>query len=183
VLRKAPLHPHPDAPSPDIKIGTYCHVTPQGLAQIGFVLSGAIDQIELPDAVPEPQRRDGLWCHTCFEAFFRNENDDRYHELNFAPNGDWAAYRFTDYRAGMANDPDASAPELRIEVNDFGRVYWVRFSAPWLLDPRPFAVGLTAVIVDRSGQTSYWAIAHPPGKPDFHHRDCFARILPAPSGA
>ena len=26
---------------------------------------------------------------------------------------------------------------------------------------------------------SYWALAHPPGKPDFHHPDCFALELPA----
>jgi len=34
--------------------------------------------------------------------------------------------------------------------------------------------GLSAVIEDISGGTSYWALAHPPGKPDFHHADGFA---------
>ena len=35
-------------------------------------------------------------------------------------------------------------------------------------------LGLSAVIEETSGRKSYWALAHPPGKPDFHHADCFA---------
>jgi hypothetical protein len=35
-------------------------------------------------------------------------------------------------------------------------------------------LGLSALIEDKSGGTSYWALAHPPGKPDFHHADSFA---------
>jgi hypothetical protein len=41
----------------------------------------------------------------------------------------------------------------------------------------PWRVGLSAVIEDTSGRKSYWALAHPPGKPDFHHEDCFAHEL------
>jgi hypothetical protein len=33
---------------------------------------------------------------------------------------------------------------------------------------------LAAVIDETSGHKSYWALAHPPGKADFHHSDCFA---------
>jgi hypothetical protein len=35
------------------------------------------------------------------------------------------------------------------------------------------------VIEETNGRKSYWALAHPPGKPDFHHSDCFALGLPA----
>jgi hypothetical protein len=35
-------------------------------------------------------------------------------------------------------------------------------------------IGLAAVIEDTSGHKSYWALAHPPGKADFHHSDSFA---------
>ena len=34
--------------------------------------------------------------------------------------------------------------------------------------------GLSAVIEDPNGVLSYWALRHPPGKPDFHHPDTFA---------
>jgi hypothetical protein len=35
-------------------------------------------------------------------------------------------------------------------------------------------LGLSALIEDTGGHKSYWALAHPPGKPDFHHADSFA---------
>ena len=41
------------------------------------------------------------------------------------------------------------------------------------------ALGLSAVIEEADGNVSYWALAHPPGKPDFHHSDCLALELPA----
>ena len=44
----------------------------------------------------------------------------------------------------------------------------------------PLRLGLSAVIEETDGTKSYWALAHPPGKPDFHHKDCFALTLPAP---
>ena len=43
-------------------------------------------------------------------------------------------------------------------------------------------IGLSAIIEETDGAKSYWALAHPPGKPDFHHPTCFAATL-APPGA
>jgi hypothetical protein len=39
-------------------------------------------------------------------------------------------------------------------------------------------VGLSAVIEETSGRRSYWALAHPSGKPDFHHSDSFTLEVP-----
>src|ERR1700731_13306 len=39
---------------------------------------------------------------------------------------------------------------------------------------RAWRIGLAAVIEETSGHKSYWALAHPPGKADFHHSDSFA---------
>jgi hypothetical protein len=39
---------------------------------------------------------------------------------------------------------------------------------------RSWRLGLSAVIEDANGGMSYWALTHPPGKPDFHHADAFA---------
>ena len=39
------------------------------------------------------------------------------------------------------------------------------------------ALALSAVIEDVDGTLTYWAIIHPAGKPDFHHRQSFAREL------
>jgi hypothetical protein len=52
-----------------------------------------------------------------------------------------------------------------------------------LEDPRlqhdtAWLAGLCAVIEEADGTISYWALAHPPGAPDFHHPDCFVLELP-----
>ena len=36
---------------------------------------------------------------------------------------------------------------------------------------------VSAVIEETDGTRSFWSLAHPPGKPDFHHRDSFALEL------
>jgi hypothetical protein len=33
------------------------------------------------------------------------------------------------------------------------------------------------VVEDEAGAFAYWALKHPPGKPDFHHPDAFALVL------
>ena len=44
---------------------------------------------------------------------------------------------------------------------------------------RAAKLNLAAVIEERDGTKSYWAIAHPPGdRPNFHHPACFAATLP-----
>ena len=42
------------------------------------------------------------------------------------------------------------------------------------------AMGLSAILEEQGGTISYWALAHPAGKPDFHDAACFAVALPAP---
>jgi hypothetical protein len=37
----------------------------------------------------------------------------------------------------------------------------------------PLHLGLSAVLEETNCRKSYWALAHPPGKVDFHHSDCF----------
>ena len=39
-------------------------------------------------------------------------------------------------------------------------------------------IGLSAIIEDRAGTRSFWALAHPSGAPDFHDVACFAADLP-----
>jgi hypothetical protein len=41
------------------------------------------------------------------------------------------------------------------------------------------AMGLAAVLEEQGGVVSYWALAHPAGKPDFHAAACFAAELAA----
>ncbi len=122
-------------------------------------------------------RADGLWQTTCFELFVRPSDAQAYCEFNFSPSERWAAYDFSGYREGMAEramprDPDCTLRRGRdIAIFDAA----IPLAA---LPPQPWHYGLTAVIEEQEGTKSYWAIAHPEGKPDFHHPTCFAATLP-----
>ena len=68
----------------------------------------------------------------------------------------------------------------RIDVQSAPALYFARHVDLWNLPAmRRRRLGLSAVIEETSGRKSYWALAHPPGKADFHHSDCFALELPA----
>jgi hypothetical protein len=45
------------------------------------------------------------------------------------------------------------------------------------------AANFCAVIEEEGGALSYWALAHPADKPDFHDPACFTATLPAPGNA
>ncbi len=140
-----------------------------------YVVTGRTSDLRLPPVVA-PARTGGLWRHTCFEAFVRASPGAAYYEFNFAPSTQWAAYRFSGYRRGMSIADGIASP--RIDVRSDGGCYELRASLA--LDPPGDAawhVGLSAVIEETGGGLSYWALAHPPGEPDFHHSDCFALEL------
>ena len=167
---------HPDMPSTSVRAidVEVIAIGPRDVS-LEYRLTGASRLV-----VPEsrlPVRTDGLWQATCFELFLGGE-DERYLEFNFSPSGQWAAYSFDGYRAGMCDLPLAIPPRIRVLSLDDGLIVQVDF------DPGAFAkqmswAGLAAVIAETDGTRSYWALAHPPGQPDFHHPDCFALELPA----
>ncbi len=142
---------------------------------------GGGEHLLLP-ARKAPACRDELWRTTCFELFLRAGEDDAYLEFNFSPSTEWAAYHFHGYREGMAGWPCAVAPVVKWENEPGGFAVQVDLNLGGMA-PAPLRVGLSAVIEERDGTRSYWALAHPPGKPDFHHPACFALELPAPSSA
>ena len=175
------LKPHPDTPSDAVtKLEVSVHrVGPRGLA-LGYIVEGDPDRILLPHAASSV-RADDLWRHTCFEAFVRAESGSAYFEFNLSPSTEWAAYRFDDYRAGMAAAFDAEIGPLdsRTEAGAYLLTAHLDLEQLSSLSPNaPWRLGLSAVIEETNGRKSYWALAHPPGKPDFHHRDSFAATLP-----
>lgn len=140
-----------------------------------FTLTGDTSALRLPAPAP-PARTDDLWRHTCFEAMVAAPSG--YRELNLAPSGAWAAYSFEAYRQGMT-PLDVAAPEITVS-HAAGRLeLTARLSLDAAVAALPvWRLGLSAVIEDTSGRITYWALAHPPGRPDFHHADCFALELP-----
>ncbi|MFP3945015.1 MAG: DOMON-like domain-containing protein [Alphaproteobacteria bacterium] len=151
-----------------------------GLA-LSFAVTGATGGLRLPPPAA-PERTDGLWQQTCFEAFLREPAGDAYYEFNLAPSTQWAAYAFDGYREGMRAAKGFGAPDIQIRCGGGGFELRALLDLDGLPDFVPQAacrLGLSAVIEETDGSKSYWALAHPPGQPDFHHSDCFALELPA----
>jgi len=172
---------HPDCPpSPIREIRVDAVRLADGRLSFVYGAAGDIGRARIPAAAAS-ERTDGLWRHTCFEAFVRPADGEAYFEFNFAPSGQWAAYRFDSRRGGRANLP-IEAPAVRTAESgeSLGLVASVALGAlPELLPWGNWRIGLAAVIEASDGGLSYWALRHPPGPPDFHHRDCFAAELPA----
>jgi hypothetical protein len=121
-----------------------------------------------------------LWRHTCFEAFVRAPVGSVYYEFNFAPSTQWAAYRFGSYRSGMFVAIDVGVPIIEVQSSPDR----CTLQATLALDRLPalprhagWRLGLSAVVEEAEHHLSYWALMHPPGKPDFHHADCFVHEL------
>ena len=147
-----------------------------GLLELRYLVTGAVDALLLP-AFAEPRRGDELWQHSCFEAFIREPDVGSYLELNFAPSGEWAAYRFDRYRGGRS---DLEPAPVRFETRLGEGCYELR--SAFLLDlpaQAPWQLNITTIMEEASGRKSYWALAHPPGKADFHHDAGFVLHLPA----
>lgn len=130
-----------------------------------------------------PARADGLWKTTCFELFLRPSGQSTYFEFNFSPSSEWAVYRFADVRTGMRDLDLPSAPEIFLDASDSHFALEVTLALPDQLQGAGFDAGISAVIEDVNGTKSYWALAHPPGAPDFHAPDCFVAQLPPQVGA
>ena len=153
-----------------------------GSLTLRFRLEADLARLKVPSrlkALLRGRRADGLWRHTCFEAFIATPGSEAYCELNFSPSGEWAAYAFTGYRAGMTVLELPAAPEA----------HWVRSAGSLELavvlepptffpDRGPLRLAASAVLEDQSGTIAYWALRHPAGPPDFHHPESFAWLIP-----
>lgn len=180
------LKPHPRTPGEFVQ-GIEAGVALDcGELRFFYRLDGDRRRIRLPSASGEG-RTDGLWQHTCFEAFVRIEDAPQYLELNFAPSGQWAAYRFEGYREGM-RPLELEPPRIRVRGGGERAPEGIR-SGPLDLDARVrlpllagaagrrLRLGLCAVVEDDAGGLSYWALQHAPGRPDFHHPQALALEL------
>ncbi len=174
-----PLICHPDTPPSCVSA---VHVELIGSAPFDELMLrfSIFDGQDVVVPVPaSPGRTDGLWNTTCFELFVKPCGSTSYVEFNASPSGQWAAYNFDDYREGMKDQSLAVAPNIE-SVEETGKTLCydvdVDFSE---IPPGAVHLALSAVIEETGGTKSYWALAHPPGAPDFHHPDCFVLTLPA----
>lgn len=171
-----PLICHPNYLSLAPQIAISCAVTStaeQGLL-LRYQVTGELETVKLPlPTTPAP--KDGLWEHTCVEAFIAAQGEPSYHEFNLAPSGLWAAYAFDAYRERRPwTTPDA--PHSRIYRDHAALILELELPASALPDyPNALAldIGVTAVLETQTGTLSYWALHHPAAHADFHLRAGF----------
>ncbi len=158
------LFPHPASPPAAVSAVTVSASIRRGMSDFVYRVDGPALLAEAGG----PGRGAELWKHSCFELFVMPGEGPGYCEFNFAPSRQWAAYRFSGYRAGMA-DLEIPAPAIE-RLADGVRV---RIDLGGLPDGA-WRVGISAVIEEAGGRLSYWALAHPEGRADFHDPACFA---------
>jgi hypothetical protein len=160
---------HPSSPTDAVRaVGARVARALDGMLALTYWIEGDLSRIQLPP--PRPTRRaDGLWRHTCLEAFIAPDSGSSYLELNFSPSGEWASYTFSDYRAGMAEAENIEAPTILLSRSEGCLSVDVSVCLSGLCGGAAARLGLAAIIEGSGGDLSYWALAHPPGKPDFHH--------------
>ena len=140
--------------------------------RVRFALEGDLGRVRIPEPRPPAIVR-GLWQHTCCEIFVARAGAPAYHEFNLSPSGEWAAHAFARYRDGaMLADP-ALDPRIAVRRGPDS----LELEAVIASTGEALQLGLAAVIEAADGALSYWALRHPPGEPDFHHRDAFAFAL------
>jgi len=166
------LHPFPDQDSGGVSIQGAIERTTQTIA-LSFLLQGTMDDLVLPSTT-EQTRCDNLWQATCLEMFWAEEGAKNYWELNLAPTGAWNVYAFSDYRTGMRQEERVAAPAIATTRTPES------FSLNAELDiaslhaaNAPLRVGVSAILAHRDARLSYWALAHPEAKPNFHAPQSF----------
>jgi hypothetical protein len=170
LLPRHPLSPHSTSPPAPVRELSVSAARDGSHLRFSYRLTGDLAALLLAEP-RTPARADGLWRHTCFEAFVGRAASTEYVEYNFSPSGEWAAYHFSGYRADM--QPLESAPP-RLVIHRSSDTFELMGSVDirWL-SQSPGHLGLTAVIEDRAGGLSYWALKHPADKPDFHDANGF----------
>jgi hypothetical protein len=178
-----PLLVHASAPAAVRAVaGTISRAGPGQLAA-RWRLEADLTALRIPDSGPVCFAV-GLWEHTCFELFARTPGSSPYFEFNVSPSRSWAAFAFSDYRVGRIALADLAPPCISVSAAAGVLTVAGRITLPPALAgtaPPALELALAAVIEDATGTLSYWALAHPGPRPDFHHPDGFVARLDRPA--
>ena len=180
VVSAVTLVRHPESRGGAVRsVGARVRKERGGTLAITYSIEGNLLRVRVPPP-RAPRIAHGLWQHTCCECFVALKGTPEYHEFNFAPSGEWAAHAFTKYRDGAPLANEALNPRITVRSDAQRLDLDVSISLDRLSSMHPRAtlvLALAAVIEEEDAVLSYWALKHPAGKPDFHHRDSFALEL------
>ncbi len=172
------LVPFPDVHIPEIAISGKI-ARQKNTLSVYFSITGKTEQILFPEPTAHAARKDDLWKATCFEFFIAIPHKPFYWEFNMSPSGDWNIYHMDAYRRvgfreetriqrlpfSVRKKPGYISLESSVELSSI------------ISTEHPIEVGITSVIHGNDGQETYWALAHPNPRPDFHLRESFILLL------
>lgn len=170
---------HPDFPAEAIEaVEVEISFDENRALVLNYSVLGEISALELLEQT-DAKRIDYLWQKTCFEVFIGAAGEKSYLEFNLSPSTEWAVYAFEDHRRGMRNpelvtDPKIFLSELSAKYSLVAKLDLRELPG---MDSKSLDLAATAVIEEKNGRKSLWALAHPSGNPDFHNRDCFVHQL------
>lgn len=164
------LEPHPQSQVAAIERICVGYVLRSAVWKLAFEVFGDIPALDLPD-MHRVKPGEDLWQNSCFELFVAQSNHS-YREFNFAPDGRYAAMDFSGYRQKrgvLRQELVAKAESWRSDKRYRLDVELAEAARPDM----PTHAGLSAIVQDKAGHTSWWALQHAPGEPDFHHPSAF----------
>lgn len=151
-----------------------------GPMEITYVVHGLNLDLRVPSPhFPAPA--DALWRTTCCELFVGSPAHPGYREFNFSPSRQWAVFDFSDTRQRHPESPACAAPDIRTRRTEDLLQIDVSLPAAALPAHDALCLALSVILEAEGGSLGYWALAHPPGAPDFHHPAGFALSL-GPAG-
>lgn len=173
------LLPHPASSVPaGLAVRAGAAIAGDGGLQLFYRIAGA-GTLRVPPAAP-PAPADGLWQHTCCEAFVATVDATDYREFNLSPSGRWAVYRFTGYRERDAAWQSPTAPTITVRCDGDTLELVATLPAALLPAGDTLDLSLTVVTENLSGAMSHWALDHAGERPDFHQRSSFTLRLERP---
>lgn len=135
--------------------------------QCSYIINGNITNLSLKEG-RSAKRKSYLWLDTCFELFLKEENSPVYYEFNFAPNSDYNIFRFTEYRAPLAETNDFSV-DSRMEIESENKIVFDFTISPHMdVAKKEFTFLVSVILNTNDNKVSLWAVDHADPKPDFH---------------
>ncbi len=139
-----------------------------------YELKGGLAAVALPKPADRPTRRHELWQETCFELFLGPRDSPQYWEFNLSPAGHWNVYGFEAYRQGMHEEAALTALPFTVIREAASLLLTLEVDVSGFIPvDRPLNAAIVAVIKAQDGELTYWALAHPGPRADFHRRDSF----------
>jgi hypothetical protein len=139
---------------------------------LSFRIKDGLSFIDLGSSTPNKERVIKLWEKTCFEFFLKNSADE-YVEFNFSPCFEWNCFYFKKTGDPLAEWEKMNRPETQIllSIDHFFLMVELKkelFPPGFFNQNTELSVGITSVLKNKSGQLSYWALAHSDTRPNFH---------------